>query len=94
MALNLEPDEIISRLFFYRRLLSNHFAFVIQLTLANMRAMAYMRFAGGAVCCQCRSSSLIVRSAFCASLLTVSAFRIWHNSNIKIVNSLFNYQGP
>jgi hypothetical protein len=48
-----------------------------------------MGFAGSAVSRQRSGNSLVMRSALCASLLTMSAFGIWHNSSIKISIMLF-----
>src|SRR4029079_8381530 len=65
-------------LFLYRRFFSYNFSFIVKFTFTNMSTMAYMCFASSTVCCQSSRSSLIVCPALCASLLTMSAFRIWH----------------
>ena len=59
-----------------------YFSFVVQFSFAHVRTVADMGFTRSAVCCQGSGNSFIVCPALCASLLTVSAFRIRHNSTI------------
>ena len=65
---------------------SNHFSFVVQFTFAHMGTVAYVDLAGGTVRRKCSSYCFIVRSTLSASLLRMSAFGIWHNSNIKMLS--------
>lgn len=67
---------------------SYHFAFVIQLAFTYMRAVTNMCFTGSAVSGQGNSGCFIVCPAFCASLLTMSAFRIWHISKFTLSKNL------
>jgi hypothetical protein len=66
-------------LFFYGRVLSNHLSFVIKLSFAHMRTVAYMALTGCFIRRDRSRFSFVVSSAFRASLLRMSAFGIWHN---------------
>ena len=74
-----------SETLFYRRLLSHHFAFVVQFAFAYVGTVAHMALAGGAVRSNSGRLGLVVRTALGAALLRVSAFGIWHILKIKCV---------
>ena len=60
-----------------------------------MCAMANVHFTGSAVLAQRDLLSFVVRPSFCAALLGMSSFRIWHISSIfKVTNIVFSSAGP
>src|SRR5436309_15322109 len=67
------------KLFFCDSLISYDSAFVVKLAFTPVRTVAQMSFTGSAICTQGSSFCFVMSSALGASLLTVPAFRIWHN---------------
>jgi len=83
LELNGCPEKLLCP---ERRFFSYYFAFVVQLSFANVCTVAGMDFSGCSISGQCGRGCFVVRSALGTSLLTMSAFRIWHNSIIKTFN--------
>jgi hypothetical protein len=71
-------------LFFHRRYFGHYFAFVVQFAFTYMSTVTQVCFTGCAVCTKRGSYSFVMGSALGTSLLTVSAFGVWHISTIKI----------
>lgn len=61
-----------------RRFLCYQLAFIVELSLALMRAMAYMKFTCSGVFAQGDLLCFVVSSPFSTALLGVPSFGIWH----------------
>lgn len=92
----MECREFIP-LFFYGSLFTHQFALIIEFSFTDMGTVAEMGFPGGAVGGQSGFCGFVMCSALGASLLTMSAFRIWHKSNFIYRDQLskfLNFSNP